>query len=101
MDLRLLYLEEELFNLQSKNPFNKTTVDPDRLVDLERALALKDEEFNNLRRKYKLLKEKADVLLSQADSRERSRILAEADTKNLPFVLENDDLKKQLAEARR
>lgn len=64
---RVMFLEEELFNLQRK-PANqligqmKDAYDPQRLRDLERMLALKDEELDQLRRQYKSQLDKTDML---------------------------------------
>lgn len=64
---RVLFLEEELFNVQKRPQQEfmgqmRDDYDPQRVRDLERMLALKDEEIDQLNRKVRNLQDRSDIL---------------------------------------
>ncbi|CAD8055599.1 unnamed protein product [Paramecium sonneborni] len=96
---RVKYLEEELYHLnrlpQNKYQItNKDDFDPSKLRELERDIKLKDQQIQDITNELQQLKAQIANRIQEATNQERKKVQNEQKEMNLPFLVENDNLKK-------
>ncbi|KAM3135755.1 hypothetical protein pb186bvf_012152 [Paramecium bursaria] len=103
---RVRFLEEELYHL-NRLPQNKYGIadknefDPSKIKELERLIKLKDTEMADITQQLAQIKQQISTQVQEAAGQERKKVQNEEQFKNLPFLVENDNLKKENSDLKR
>ncbi|CAD8150450.1 unnamed protein product [Paramecium pentaurelia] len=103
---RVKYLEQELYqiNRSTQDKFqmsNKNEVDSPKLRELERAMKQKDQQIQDISNQLQQLKAQFANRNQENDNQEIKRVQKDSKEMTLPFLVENDNLKKSNAEMNR